>query len=62
VETTPTVRPLPHGRVASLFRSVTLPAPIDPAAVTARYRNGLLTITATIAVEQPVRTIDVRAA
>jgi HSP20 family protein len=45
-----------------LFRSITLPVPIDPAEVTAKYRNGLLTITAAVAVKQAVRTIDVRAA
>jgi HSP20 family protein len=32
-----------------LFRTVALPAPIDPAGVKAKCRNGLLTITATVA-------------
>jgi HSP20 family molecular chaperone IbpA len=45
-----------------LFRMITLPVPINPGEVTSTYRNGLLTITAAVAVTQTVRTVDVRAA
>jgi HSP20 family molecular chaperone IbpA len=45
-----------------LFRLITLPVPINPAEVTSTFRNGLLTIKAAVAVTQPVRTVDVRAA
>jgi len=36
-----------------LFRSIVLPAPIDPDDVKARYHNGLLTVTAHLASAQP---------
>ena len=37
-----------------LFRSIPLPAPIDPHDVKARYHNGLLTVTATLANRRPI--------
>ena len=45
-----------------LFRLVHLPAPIDPDGVKAEYRNGLLRITAAIAVAKRVKTVEVKAA
>ncbi len=45
-----------------LFRLIDLPAPIDPDGVKAEYRNGLLRLTAPIAVARPARTVAVTAA
>ena len=45
-----------------LFRAITLPAKIDPDAVTAEYRNGLLRITAAMAAERSARKVTVHAA
>jgi HSP20 family protein len=49
-------------RPGQLFRSVHLPTPIDPATAKAEYRNGLLRVTAALAVKQPSRRLDVQAA
>jgi HSP20 family protein len=43
-----------------LFRSYTFPAPIDPAQVSAEYRNGLLRVTAPLA--QQGKKVEIRAA
>ena len=43
-----------------LFRSYTFPAPIDPARVSAEYRNGLLRVTAPLA--QPATKVEIQAA
>lgn len=43
-----------------LFRSYTFPEPIDPARVSAEYRNGLLRVTAPLA--QPATKVRVQAA
>jgi len=43
-----------------LFRSYTFPEPIDPARVSAEYRNGLLRVTAPLA--HPATKIEIRAA
>jgi HSP20 family protein len=45
-----------------LFRAIKFPAPIDPEAVKAEYRDGLLRVTATIAAEQQAMKVDVQAA
>ncbi len=45
-----------------LFRLVTLPASIDPDAVKAEYRNGLLRITAAIAAKKQAKKVRVNAA
>jgi HSP20 family protein len=45
-----------------LFRAITFPAPIDPDAVTAEYRDGLLRVTAAIAAAQQAKKVDVQAA
>jgi HSP20 family protein len=45
-----------------LIRAIKLPAPIDPEAVTAEYRDGLLRVTAAIAAEQHAKKVDVHAA
>ena len=45
-----------------LFRLVRLPATIDPDAVKAEYRNGLLRITAAIAAAKRAKTVEVKAA
>ncbi len=45
-----------------LFRAIKLPASIDPEAVTAEYRDGLLRVTAAIAAEKHAKKIDVHAA
>ena len=45
-----------------LSRLVQLPATIDPDAVKAEYRNGLVRISAAIAAEQQARTVEIRAA
>ena len=42
-----------------LFRSYRFPEPVDPARVTAEYRNGLLRVTAPLA--KPSRRVTVRA-
>lgn len=49
-------------QAGKLFRLIKLPAPIDPDAVKAEYRNGLLRITAAIAPAQQAKKVDVRAA
>ena len=43
-----------------LFRSYKLPEPVDPARVSAQYRNGLLRVIAPLA--QPATKVDVQAA
>jgi HSP20 family protein len=43
-----------------LFRSYTFPAPVDPAQVSAEYRNGLLRVTAPLA--QQGKKVEIRAA
>ena len=43
-----------------LFRSYTFPAPIDPAQVSAEYRNGLLRVTAPLA--RQGKKVEIRAA
>lgn len=43
-----------------LFRSYTFPAPIDPARVSAEYRNGLLRVVAPLA--QPTTKVEIQAA
>lgn len=43
-----------------LFRSYTFPEPVDPARVSAEYRNGLLRLTAPLA--PPATKVDVQAA
>ena len=43
-----------------LFRSFEFPEPVDPARVSAEYRNGMLRVTAPLA--QPARKIEVQAA
>ena len=43
-----------------LFRSYTFPEPVDPARVSAEYRNGLLRLTAPLA--SPATKVDVQAA
>jgi HSP20 family protein len=43
-----------------LFRSYTFPAPIDPARVTAEYRNGLLSVTAPLG--RPATKVTIAAA
>jgi HSP20 family protein len=45
-----------------LFRLVPLPAEIDPNAVKAEYRNGLLRVSAAIAAEQRAKKVEIRAA
>jgi HSP20 family protein len=45
-----------------LFRAIKLPAPIDPEAVKAEYRDGLLRVTAAIAAKQQAKKVDVQAA
>jgi HSP20 family protein len=45
-----------------LFRAIEFPAPIDPEAVKAEYRDGLLRVTAAIAAEQQAKKVDVHAA
>ncbi len=45
-----------------LFRLINLPAPIDPDGVKAEYRNGLLRLTAPVAVARPAKTVAVTAA
>jgi HSP20 family protein len=49
-------------RPGQLFRVITLPAPIDPEAVKAEYRDGVLRVTAAIAAEPQAKKIDVQAA
>jgi len=43
-----------------LFRSYTFPDPVDPARVSAQYRNGMLRVTAPLA--QPATKVEVEAA
>jgi len=43
-----------------LFRSYTFPDPVDPARVSAQYRNGMLRVTAPLA--QPTTKVEVEAA
>lgn len=43
----------------SLFRSYTFPEPVDPARVSAEYRNGMLQVTAPLA--RPAAKVEVRA-
>ena len=45
-----------------LFRLVRLPVTIDPDAVKAEYRNGLLRITAAMAAAKRTKTVEVQAA
>ena len=45
-----------------LFRAITFPAPIDPEAVKAEYRDGLLRVTAPSAAEQQAKKVDAPAA
>lgn len=45
-----------------LFRAVRLPVKVDPDAVKAEYRNGLLRVTAAVASEQQARNVQVHAA
>jgi HSP20 family protein len=45
-----------------LFRAIRLPAPIDPEAVKAEYRDGLLRVTAAIAAKPQAKKVDVQAA
>jgi HSP20 family protein len=45
-----------------LFRLIRLPEPIDPEAVKAEYRNGLLRVTAAVAARKPARKVEVQAA
>ena len=45
-----------------LFRAIKFPAAIDPEAVKAEYRDGLLRVTAAIAAEQQTKKVDVHAA
>jgi HSP20 family molecular chaperone IbpA len=45
-----------------LFRAITLPVPIDPAAVKAEYRDGLLRVTAAIAAKPQAKKVDVHVA
>jgi len=45
-----------------LFRAIRFPAPIDPEAVKAEYRDGLLRVTAAIAAERQAKKVDVHAA
>jgi HSP20 family molecular chaperone IbpA len=44
-----------------LFRSIHLPEPIDPDSVKAEYKNGLLRLTARIAMKVPTK-VDIKAA
>ena len=44
-----------------LFRAIKLPAPIDPEAVKAEYRDGLLRVTAAMAPQLQAKKVDVRA-
>ncbi|MBI2833320.1 MAG: Hsp20/alpha crystallin family protein [Acidobacteria bacterium] len=48
-------------RPGQLFRGIKLPAPIDPDAVKAECRDGLLRVTAAMAA-QLARKVDVQAA
>jgi HSP20 family protein len=45
-----------------LFRLIRFPKRIDPDAVKAEYRQGLLRLTAAVAVEKPATTVEVQAA
>ena len=45
-----------------LFRAITLPVPIDPEAVKAEYRDGLLRVTAALAAKPQAKKVDVHAA
>ena len=45
-----------------LFRLVHLPVTIDPDAVKAEYRNGLVRVSAAITARQQARTVEIRAA
>jgi HSP20 family protein len=45
-----------------LFRAITFPAPIDPEAVKAEYRDGLLRVTAAIAAKRQAKKVDVQPA
>ncbi len=49
-------------QLGKLFRLIKLPARIDPDAVKAEYRNGLLRLTAAIAAEKPATRVAVQAA
>jgi HSP20 family protein len=46
----------------SLFRSVRFPKPIDPEKVKAEFKNGLLTLKASIAEEKKAKAVSVIAA
>jgi HSP20 family molecular chaperone IbpA len=43
-----------------LFRSYKFPEPVDPARVSAQYRNGMLRVTAPLA--QPATKVEIQAA
>jgi HSP20 family protein len=45
-----------------LFRMIQFPKPIDPDAVTAEYRQGLLRLTAAVAAEKEATKVEVQAA
>ncbi len=47
-------------RGGQLFRLIRLPAPIDPSAVKADYRNGLLRITAPMATKRAAKKVKVK--
>ena len=49
-------------QAGQLFRAIKFPAPIDPEAVKAEYRDGLLRVTAAIAAVQRAKKVDVHAA
>ena len=49
-------------QAGQLFRAIKFPAPIDPEAVKAEYRDGLLRVTAAIAAVQQAKKVDIQAA